>query len=781
MKKIFKAVIRDIWHYHWRSTITFVAIFAVIAFPVAMFSVSPNISDSIDMNNENYKIAHLDVRFLNGNDTLVQLINESINESLDRYPEIIESRFLARGKARIGEENETWEGAQFVGIPKTLNHSINQFSIVSGNVTLGENEIFIIDSFAEAYSLTIGSNITVLIGPSEFNLTIVGLVRSMEYLSYEINQECVIYLDDELLHDLLGVPQFIVNSITIYFWEEITVDEITQCATDIQEVFDSEGIIILYQWLTREVSFSAILSNALKLASTYLNTSAFIIIIIVGIVIFIITKRYALEQRKQTGTLFAFGFSPPTILRAFLLRSFLICLLAMVFGVFGGYGLLRIIINILVNQWGLISVAPSLSPIIVLAILSSSLIMTIFFTYLAAKSNVNLTPYEALRGKVKSYSGNKLKFMSKWRNSFKYPIRNLFRNKGRSIMTFFAYAGSVMLAFSLIVAQFSVFTTKDVYFSEQVGWDVKAVFNPGFNTTTFSTLSNSSGIEEVELYLETLVQSENNLEGLVFLRGIEVNSSMVGIDLKEGNLFTNSTAREIIMSEYVAEQLGLEVGDPFNFRFYGQQINTTIVGLNRDLELTLSIYMQLEAMEEILGFSPHNAMLLKVNPNDTESVIEEFNINQEVSFALTKLKMAERINNILSSQTIIVNVMVTLGFMVSFLAIFATSFISSIEREREYALLRVFGYTSMEILVQLFIEIMILCVMSLILALTLGNFLALYWNSIISSIFFTIDLYQSWLNYLIASGFAILAVSVSIIPAFQLIIRQNLAEQINEE
>ena len=453
----------------------------------------------------------------------------------------------------------------------------------------------------------------------------------------------------------------------------------------------------------------------------------------------------------------------------------------MVFGVFGGYGLLRIIINILVNQWGLISVAPSLSPIILVVILSSSLIMTILFTYLAAKSNVNLTPYEALRGKVKSYSGNRLKFMSNWRNSFKYPIRNLFRNKGRSIMTFFAYAGSVMLAFSLIVAQFSIFTTKDVYFSEQVGWDVKVAFNPGFNTTTFSTLSNSSGIEEVELYLETLVQSENNLEGLVFLRGIEANSSMAGIDLKKGNLFTNATAREIIMSEYVAEQLGLEVGDPFNFRFYGQDINTTIVGLNRDLEITLSIFMQLEAIEEIVGFSPHNGMLLRVNTNDIESVIEEFNTNQEVSFALTKVKMAERINNILSSQTIIVNVMVTLGFMVSFLAIFATSFISSIEREREYALLRVFGYSSLEILVQLFIEIMILCFMSLILALTFGNFLALYWNSIISSIFFTIDLYQTWLNYLIASGFAILAVSISIIPAFQLIIRQNLAEQINEE
>ena len=781
MKKIFKAVIRSIWHHHWRSLITFIAIFAVIAFPIAMFSVSPNISNTIDYSNENYKLAHLDVRFSFGNDSLVQLINESINEQLDRYPEIIESRLLGRGKAKIGGNNKSWEAAQFVGIPKLANHSSNQLSIESGNTTLGDNEIFVIDSFAEAYSLSVGSNITILIGSSEVNLTIAGLVRSLEYLSYDINQECIVYLDDELLHDLLEIPQFIINSITIYFWEEISVEEITQAATKIQEVFDSEGIILLYQWLIRDVSVSAVLNNALKLASSYLNTAALIIIVIVGIVIFIITKRYALEQRKQTGTLFAFGFSPSTILRAFLLRSFLICLIAMIFGVVGGYGLLRIILKILIDQWGLISVAPSLSPTIVLAILGSSLVMTILFTYLAAKSNVNLTPYEAIRGKVKGYSGTNLKFMSKWRNAIKYPIRNLFRNKGRSILTFFAYAGSVMLAFSLIVAQSSVFTTKDIYFSEQVGWDVKTVFYPGFNTTTFLTLSNSSGIEEVELYLETLIQSEDDLEGLVFLRGVEANSSMVEIDIQKGNLFTNSTAQEIIMSLYVAEQLGLEVGDPFNFRFLGQEINTTIIGLNRDLELTISIYIQLEAMEEILGFSPHNGMLLKVNPNDSESVIEEFNTNPEVSFALTQGKFEERITNLITTQTIIVNVMVALGFMVSFLAIFATSFISSIEREREYALFRVFGYTSLNILGQLFIEIMILCVLSLILGLAVGNFLALYWNSIISSIFFTIDLHQTWLNYLVSSGFAILAVSISIIPAFQLIIRQNLAEQINEE
>jgi ABC-type antimicrobial peptide transport system permease subunit len=371
--------------------------------------------------------------------------------------------------------------------------------------------------------------------------------------------------------------------------------------------------------------------------------------------------------------------------------------------------------------------------------------------------------------------------MSKWKNIFKYPIRNLFRNKSRSILTFIAYAGSVMLAFSLIVVQGSVFTTKDVYFSERVNWDVKAVFIPGYNITTYSELSNTSGIENFETYLETVVQGDKDLESLVFLRGLKANSEMVNIDLQEGGLFTNSTAQEVIMSIYVAEQLGLKPGDQFNFSFLGQKINTTIVGLNRDLELTISIYMQLEALEDVLGFSPHNGMLLNIDPEASNSVIDEFNNNPNVVIASAKGKFEERISNLINTQTIIVNVMVALGFMVSFLAIFATSFISAIEREREYALLRVFGFRSLEILGQLFLEIMILCVLSLILGLTGGNFLAVYWNSIISSIFFTVDLYQTFVDYFVSGSFAFLAVSISIIPAFRLIIRQKLAEQINEE
>lgn len=781
MQKIFKAVLRDIWHHKYRSLITFFALFAIIAFPLGMFSTSPNISRSIQTNNDEYKLSHLDLRFTNGNESLIPLINTSIYDTLNRYPDFIESRLIAQGKSKIGEENPTWEATTLVGIPKSVNQSTNRFSIESGNSSLSDNEVYVIDSFAEAFDLSIGSNLTVFIGASEINLTIAGLVRSVEYLSYNLNQGCIVYIDTELLHSLVGLPNTIVNGITIYFWEDVTSEELSDAAKEIRDVFEVEGVYLAFQWQMREISVSAVLKDALEIASRYLNAASLIIIIVVGIVVFIITKRYALEQRKQTGTLYAFGFNSSKILQAFLLRTLILCVLAMILGTFGGYGLLRIITQILVGRWGIINVIPSLSPIILAIILSSTLVISILFTWLAAKSNVNLTPYEAIRGRVKGYSGTRLNFMSNWKNTFKYPIRNLFRNKGRSFLTFLAFAGSIMLAFSLIVTKSSVYTTKDVYFSEQVNWDVKTVFLPGYNPTTYTTLSNISGVTDFEPYLEMVVQSEDYLDSLVYLRGLDPNTNLSRIDIQSGNSFSNSTASEIIMSIFVADRMGLSVGDTLSFTLLGYDINTTIVGLCRDLELVFSMYIQLSTLEDILGFSPHNGMLLKVDSSEKNAVIEELNNHEEVAFALSKEKFETRIFNLFQTITIIVNVMVFLGFLVSFITIFATSFISSLEREREYAVLRVFGYTSANILGQLLFEIFILCIFAMVLGLTTGNLLSIYWNSIISSLFFTIDLYAVWNNYLYSGGFALITIVISIFPAFRLIIRQKLAEQINEE
>lgn len=778
MQKLFKAVVRDIWYYRYRSFITFLAIFAVIVFPIAMFSTSPNVSSSIWENNDFYKLSHLDLRVANGNQSIVPLINETIYDTLGKYPEAIETRLLARGKSEIGN---TWEATTLVGIPKAVNHSINQLSLVQGNTTLGNNEIYAIESFAKYYQLDIGSNLTILIGNSEVNLTIAGWVRSVEFLSYGINQEGVIYLDEELLHALVGLPNYIINSITIYFWEDIPSENITICSAEMHEIFEAQGVVLLFQWQMREISVSAVLRDALELTSRYLNASAIIIIIVVGIVIYIITKRYALEQRKQTGTLYAFGYSPSSILKAFLLRTTLICVGAMIVGTFAGYGLLRIIVNILLRRWGLIGINPQLSPVILIGILTLTLIMAIFFTWLAARSNVRMTPYEAIRGKVKEYIGKKLNNITHWKTAFKYPIRNISRNKSRSILTFLAFAGSIMLSFSLIAAQSSVNSTKETYFSEQIQWDVKTVFRSSFTPTTFQNLSNLPGIIDVEYYLETVVQSEDYLDNLVYLRGIETNSTMCKIDLQDGSPFTNSTSKEIIMSIYVAERIGLRVGDEFSFWFSGLEINTTIIGLSRDLELTVTIYMQLSALEDIMGYSPYNGMFLNVVADELPSVIEQLNRHEDVAYAFKKDTFENRIQNLIKSQTIIVNVMVFLGFLTSFLAIFATTFISSIEREREYALLRVFGFSSAQILGQLLFEIFLLCTFALLIGLGLGNGLAFYWNSILSSIFFTVDLYQNQLNYLISVGFAVISMLISIFPAFRLISKQVLAKAIEEE
>ncbi len=75
----------------------------------------------------------------------------------------------------------------------------------------------------------------------------------------------------------------------------------------------------------------------------------------------------------------------------------------------------------------------------------------------------------------------------------------------------------------------------------------------------------------------------------------------------------------------------------------------------------------------------------------------------------------------------------------------------------------------------------VLTTISLIFGFISGNYLNLYWLSLISDTFFTVDYYFVYKDYLIVFGFALLTDLVSLLPKVQTLKNQNLAKEIEEE
>ncbi|MHA1912580.1 MAG: ABC transporter permease, partial [Candidatus Kariarchaeaceae archaeon] len=741
MQKIYKAALRDIYFNKSRSAITFFALFVTISFPLAMFSVAPSLSNSVESNSDEFKLAHLDVRLSSGLPIVESIVSQTIKEQMGVYPEEIMSRLVLEEKTLINNE---WHQITTVGVNISQIQTVNQVKLVKGKLVSNSNEIVLLDSYADYIGCSIGDTYSIYGQTGIYNLTIVGLVKSIEFLSYDLSQVGTVFVTETLLRQISNVPAPFTNSVVVYIYEGVTSNELQKITPPLREKLIEKGFPPILLWQVREVSIRGSLLDSIDLTAQYLNAAAVIIMIITGIVIYVITNRYAIEQRKQTGVFYAYGFNPRTIMKAFLMRTFVIDVFAMIFGVIGGWYLLNYLTGILAAKWGILTLYVSFSNIIVAEIVSLILLFSLTFTYLAAKTNVSMSPYEALRGKVKDATPMDLitEIVKIFPLSASYAIRNIFRNRLRTILTIIAFFGAISLSFSLLVAQSGVDETVNYYYEKQVKWESKGYFvNSNQTLSTYQIISQIDSIKYSEPYLETITQPVGRDEMVVYMRGLISDSEMLLIDLIKGEGLTDLNTNECVISRYAAEKLGLEIGDPISMWHKTTTVNFTITGICREMELISTVFVQIDDLETQLGYYPVNAILAKAKVGELNNLFEALNSNPVIQLAITKESYEERLGSIIQSQTLIVNIMTILGFTVSTITLFSTTLITVVEREREIALFRVFGFSKRQIISQMLIEVSLISFISILIGLIGGYYLNIFWLSIISEIFFKIDSY----------------------------------------
>ncbi|MHA1356438.1 MAG: ABC transporter permease, partial [Candidatus Heimdallarchaeota archaeon] len=284
-------------------------------------------------------------------------------------------------------------------------------------------------------------------------------------MSYDLSLEGAIYVNYNTFQEFNEWSEIQFNSVAFYFPNDPELALIEAFAEDLNEEVNPLEAYFTYSWYVREFSISSLFQDVLNLTSSVLFVMACAIILGAGIVIYLITKRYAVEQRKQTGMLYAFGYPPKIILRVFMLRTLFISLISIAIGIAGSYGILEIMVRVLISRWGIPMIMTRFSLLALgivpaLVILSSQL-----FTFIACRSNVKMTPYEAIRGKseVKLKSRKKASENSERRQkrksllsiSFKYPLRNISRNRARGVLITSAFIGAIAISFALIQTQTS--------------------------------------------------------------------------------------------------------------------------------------------------------------------------------------------------------------------------------------------------------------------------------------------------------------------------------------
>jgi len=298
MQQIYKTIFREFRFQKKRTFLLFLVFFVIVSFPLAMFSIDPSINASVTESNESYKLTYLDMGF-QGNDEEIRTSIDDLINTHSNYSDIIYEIRPSSSYQLYHDSN--WYFTSVIGVNTSAPPKVNQIETNTAFSELGNNSAFILESFANELDVDLGDKVSIYTLNGKKEVEIAGFVKSIEFLSYDLSLEGAIYVNYNTFQDFNGWTEIQFDSIAFYFPNDPELEFIKGFVEDLQEEVNPIEAQILYSWYVREFSISSLFQDVLNLTSQVLFVMACAIILGAGIVIYLITKRYAVEQRKQTG------------------------------------------------------------------------------------------------------------------------------------------------------------------------------------------------------------------------------------------------------------------------------------------------------------------------------------------------------------------------------------------------------------------------------------------------------------------------------------------------
>ncbi len=562
-------------------------------------------------------------------------------------------------------------------------NSISKMEIVSGE-QYGENKdgIWIDKTFAKENEYKLHEKIKLDIGGQTIEKEIIGFCYSPEYI-YNTK-------GGELLPDHKNTGFAFVNSesmknISTIPYNQLLVTGTGNIEKTINDTLGTQNITVVFQ--KDHPSYSMI--------SDEINQHKEIGLIFVGVFLFIailitITTVHRLlnSQRMQIGILKALGFRKNKLYLHYVSHSTFVCLAGAFAGWLLGYITLPNLIYPIMEQ---MYILPKLTPAvlegsfllpILCAFISFLLSMTVCKKYLknnAAKILYSNSVEKAYKD-LPLYSLRKhLSFYSQWN------IRDIFRNKLRSIMTVFGVVGCVSLLFASLGLYTSMENMSKWTFDKIQTFETKV-------TGTFSNeeyknklLENMYGEELMETSIELNFDKKEKkvsftaLESQDYIRLYNVKNKQ--INLEDG----------IALSKNIAEELNIQIGDRVKWKFSGgDRWYLSIVSEIIRTPMSQGITIMKSEMEKekipfqgtsIIGEKPEN---ITVDSNYVSSIQNK-----------SDLKAA--LDTMLNASLMLSVLFLTMAVLLGGVILYNLGTLSYIERYRDMATLKVLGFNDKSI------------------------------------------------------------------------------------
>jgi len=595
-------------------------------------------------------------------------------------------------------------------------------------------EIIIGNNYFMAMNMNLGDKLPVVINGKKYNFEVVGYGRSPEFVYAKKNNNELI--SNPKTFDLAFMPykkmseifslENQVNNVAFTLYDK---GKFNDAKNKIKEIVYSYGIQEILP-LEDQVSHSLTVQKLEGIGS--MTTSVPIMFLMIsGFIIFIVLKRIIEQQRIQIGVLKACGVTDMKILIHYISFAFIVGLLGGFIGAYIGISSVPVLIDLMGIAFNMPFETSGLFQKYMLNSFLLSVGFSIISGYAGARSCLALEPSEAMH--PPTIKGSKEGLLDKFYWIFehfdfkmKLALRNILRNKGRSLFIVFGIAITVALL-TFPVSMNSMYE-KMLFdqFEKIETYDMKITFNTLMDKdSVVKDIANRPGITRVEPQMIIPVEFSNEW------RKKETAIVCLPVDSKLYNLYdTNDkpiklTQDGITMSHWLAKKLKLKVGDKVivtspmfgegeKKEIFVSQIAPQYIGSNG--------YMNINLTEGLLdGKNYISSLMINGTKEGLKDLHDELAQLKTIGAFDYSAEIAAGFSEYLKQTTAVIWLLVIVGIGIGFSVIYVSLTITLSERRRELATMLVVGLNDGEVHKILLIEQFILSIIGIIFGLPMGK------------------------------------------------------------
>lgn len=555
--------------------------------------------------------------------------------------------------------------------------------------------------------------------------------------------------------------------------------KIEQAEADIAAIDPAEWYVLDRSSIT---SYSGFDGNAEKVNAIAKVFPVFFCLVAALVALTTMTRMVE-EERLQIGTLKALGYSNAAIMGKYLLYAGMATSLGCLAGMAIGF---QVFPRVIWNAYGIMYDLPPLHVSFyggMAAVIFAILFISILIATASACHSILKQNAAALLQPRAPKAGKRIlleHITPLWKRMpfiQKVTARNIFRYKKRFFMTILGVAGCT----ALLVAGFGL--------SDSITGIVSRQFGQIYQYDLTLGLTDSDAITQNE-ELVSLLEDKTNITEYLLLAQPSVDASAEGttktahlyVPQQADRLTEYVTLRErqgheplaltddgVIVTEKLAKQLGLSVGDSFHIKDTDNRSATVTVSGITEHYVQNYVYMTSTAYQKAFGTAPEYTVLAAKPAEglDQDDLSKQLLATGDVALVQFTDTMRDNLNDTLSSIDYIVLVLIICAGLLAFVVLYNLTNINITERQKELATIKVLGFYDREVSSYIYRETTILMLIGTVVGLLAGVALHAFvvQTAEVDMVMFVREI--SWPSYLYAAlltmAFSIL-VDVAMLP-----------------